>query len=80
MGCQFFLKLDEKSLVKRLLNSQGSRPLIKDKNEGELSEFVEAHLASRLPFYNQSDITYNALNANAENLDDLALQIRNYSK
>ena len=79
-GVSVFLKLDEKSLVKRLLRNQDSRPLIKGKSPVELDQFVKSHLSSRLPFYTQSAITYNALNSNSESLDDLASQIMNYSK
>ena len=79
-GVSVFLELDEKSLVKRLLLGQNTRPLLKGKTGNELLDFVNIHLAERITFYNQSDICFNTLNADKDSLDVLVARITNYSK
>ena len=79
-GVSVFLKLDEKSLVKRLNFNQNTRPLLKGKSPSELADFVKSHYASRLPFYSQCDLDYNTLSMDQKSLDDLASKILGYSK
>ncbi len=78
-GTSIYLKMDEKSLVNRLVNHTESRPLIAGKNKEELAEFVNQHLKKRTPFYEQAKLSFNVLSLNATRLNLLASQI-NQSK
>lgn len=51
LGVTIYLKTDPKTLVNRLKSSQHTRPLLKDKSEAELLQYVTATLAEREPFY-----------------------------
>jgi shikimate kinase len=74
-GRSIFLNLNEKTLLKRLLNSRASRPLLNGKNENELESFIHTHLTHRLPYYNQAHITFDVMHLNAERMDELVEKI-----
>ena len=71
-GVSVYLKMDEKSLAKRLINGMNSRPLLKGKNPDDLEGFIKDHLNGRKPFYEQAQITFEALNLNSDRLEELA--------
>lgn len=72
-----YLNLPPKALYSRLINARASRPLIADKTEEELLEFIENHLAEREPFYNLAQVHYNPL----QDTEELLLyKLANYSK
>lgn len=75
-GVSVYLKLDEKTIVKRISQNLESRPLLKGKDPDELAEFVSEHLDSRVPYYKDADITFNTLSFNAEKLVELENQIK----
>ncbi|MFT6323150.1 MAG: shikimate kinase [Halieaceae bacterium] len=74
-GTTVFLKMDEKSLVNRLKNKTGSRPLLEGKNELELLDFVKKHVQERLPFYEKAQIEFDVLNFNAARQQELKNKI-----
>lgn len=59
-GITIYLKASPKALCQRLNipEHKMKRPLIRDKNETELLEFVETNLSIREPFYNQAKIIF----------------------
>ncbi|HBE43602.1 MAG TPA: shikimate kinase [Bacteroidales bacterium] len=65
-GITVYLKLTPEQLVKRLLNSSGERPLIKDIPDEKLPEFIEKKLALREKYYNKAEIIVDGLSLNIE--------------
>ena len=59
-GVTVYIKATPKALCQRLNipEHKMKRPLIKDKNEVELLEFIEINLKKREPFYNQAKIIF----------------------
>jgi shikimate kinase len=68
LGCSIYLKADPKTLVTRLKDSHNTRPLIKDKSEPELFDYVSEKLKERETFYNQATITIQAINLRATDI------------
>ncbi len=79
-GLTIYLKMDPASLAYRLVNSKTIRPILRDKSEKELEDFVRQHLREREDMYNEAEITINALGFSSSKIDELAEKIRNYSK
>lgn len=75
-GRSIFLKLDEKSLINRLLNSRDSRPLLAGKDQEELTTFVKSHLKERLPYYERAHLQFEMLHLNSKRLDELVKEIK----
>jgi shikimate kinase len=75
-GVSIYLKLDEKSLVKRLSQGGNSRPLLKGKSGAQLVEFVSDHLASRVAYYEKAKLSFDVFNLDAEGLVQLANKIK----
>ena len=67
-GLSIYLKGDPKTLVHRLKDSHGTRPLIKDKTDVELIQYVTDKLAEREPFYSQAKYTVQAINLKVEDI------------
>ncbi|HKL71368.1 MAG TPA: shikimate kinase [Marinilabiliaceae bacterium] len=55
-GLVIYLKLSPKELCDRLLPIRSDRPLISNKSDEELLDFIEIKLAEREPFYSQANI------------------------
>lgn len=73
-GLTVFMRISPKAAVDRLLHSRHKRPLARGKSEAELTEYVNWHYASRLPFYEQARIT---VKSEDFDLDGLMEQIKN---
>jgi shikimate kinase len=56
-GLTVYLKLTPAELNRRLSQSKGQRPLIKDLDKGNLLSFIEEKLAVRENYYKKADIT-----------------------
>ena len=67
-GVTVFLRISEKAVVDRLLHAKRKRPLAEGKSEAELAEFVQRHYTSRLPYYEQAQITVKAEDLDIEGL------------
>lgn len=67
-GISIYLEMSENALHSRLLNSKQKRPLVMNKNEGELLEFIKNKLENRIPYYSQSNITVPALSIKIDTL------------
>lgn len=67
-GLTVFLRISPQAAVDRVIHSRHKRPLVEGKSEEELTEFVNQHYASRLPFYEQARITAKSENFDIESL------------
>lgn len=56
-GLTVFMRISPQAAVDRVIHSRHKRPLAEGKSEEELTEFVNRHYASRMPFYEQAQIT-----------------------
>jgi shikimate kinase len=57
-GTTVYLKASPEALAKRLNKHKSKRPLIKNKNEHELLDFITVTLNKREPFYNQAAVVF----------------------
>ena len=71
-GLTVFMRISSTAAVDRVLHSRRKRPLAEGKSEAELMEFVNQHYASRLPFYEQAQITVKSEDLD---LDDLVRRL-----
>ena len=71
-GLTVFMCISPKAAVDRVIHSRHKRPLAEGKSEEELTEFVNQHYASRMPFYEQARIT---VKSEDFDLEDLIRQI-----
>lgn len=67
-GITVFMRISPKSVVDRVLHSHHKRPLTRGKSEEELFEFVSQHYSSRLPFYEQAQVTVKSENFDLDGL------------
>lgn len=70
-GLSIYLKGDPKTLVNRLKDSHGTRPLIKGKTEPELIQYVTEKLTEREPFYSKANLTVQAINLKVDDIIQL---------
>lgn len=56
-GLTLFMRISPEAAAERILNSKRKRPLTENKTKEELTEYIRQHYASRLPFYEQAQIT-----------------------
>lgn len=61
-GTSVYLKLHPKSIQKRLLESKKKRPLVMNKGEDELFNFIQLKLEEREQYYEQAKYTIKAEN------------------
>lgn len=54
-----YLKASVETLFERLVSNKSKRPLIADKNEEEMKEFIAKHLFDRSFYYNQAQYKVN---------------------
>ena len=73
-GISVYLKIDPNMLIHRLQNSHTVRPLIQNKSQQELFDYVTMSLAAREPFYSQANITI----ANPSRDGDKIIEILSY--
>ncbi len=67
-GLTVFLRISPQAAVDRVIHSRHKRPLVEGKSEEELTEFVNQHYASRLPFYEQARIAAKSEDFDIESL------------
>ena len=75
-GLTVFLRISPQAAVDRVIHSRHKRPLVEGKSEEELTEFVNQHYASRLPFYEQARITAKSEDFDIESLMEAIKDIR----
>lgn len=59
-GKVIYLNCSRQELLERLKIYKATRPLLKDKNDEELNEFIDSSLPKREPFYNNASIVIDA--------------------
>ena len=62
------MHISPKAAVDRVIHSRHKRPLVEGKSEEELTEFVNRHYASRMPFYEQALITVKSEDLDVDSL------------
>lgn len=68
LGITIYLKTDSKTLTNRLKGSRNNRPLIKEKTDFELFEYVNAKLIERQLFYEKSKLTIHAFDIKVQDI------------
>ena len=53
-GTTIYLEVPHARLLERLRIAKSRRPLLKDKNDEEISQFIEEQMQKRSPFYTQA--------------------------
>lgn len=74
VGQTVYLKASPQALTERLSTCKAKRPLIKDKSDEELLEFVIENLEKREPFYSQADYIFETENLVNKTLVDEYVQ------
>ena len=67
-GTTVFLKVAPMTAVHRLMQLKKKRPLIEEKTEQEVIEFVNKHYGDRMKFYEQAHITVKGESLDVEEL------------
>lgn len=67
-GKTVYIQLTPKALVSRLSSAKNERPLIKDKTDSELLEFIETAIAEREPFYKKAQFKVEGLGLSANKI------------
>ena len=70
-GFTVFLKVSPQSAISRLSQSKVKRPILIDKTQEELAEFIMKNYAERLPFYEQAQLTFKGEDCDVEQLATL---------
>lgn len=68
-GVSVYLKPSEEVLLKRLVKGKHKRPLLADKSDDEILQFIREQLAWREPYYMKATITFEA--SHLENKADI---------
>ena len=72
-GLTVYLKMNTGQLFSRLKNAKEKRPLLQNKTEAEIVEYIEIMLKKREPFYNKAKLVFDAFNLK---ITDLVEQIK----
>ena len=67
-GISVYIEMSNLSLFHRLSNSKRPRPLVKNKSQEELKQFIKVHLEERLPYYSRAQMTIKGENLDMDNL------------
>lgn len=73
-GISVYLKLSPAAIVSRHKVSKRIRPLLQGKTDEELMAFIEKNLEEREVYYNQADVTLDALSLKAEEILEIILK------
>lgn len=76
-GITIYLEMTENAIFSRLQSGIDSRPLLKNKSEEELKEYIHNHLSERQIYYKQADLIVNGLSVKP---DQLIQAINNLTK
>lgn len=76
-GISIYLEMPFKAIINRQKNSKQKRPLLQNKTQEEIEEYLKALLTKREPIYKKSKITIEAQNIDFYSLKET---IEKYSK
>jgi shikimate kinase len=74
-GITIYLKMSAESLASRLLHAKGIRPLIENKTEPELRDYITEHLEKREDIYHQAQYIVKGKNLDVDELVDFVSAI-----
>lgn len=77
IGLTVYLHRPVKELVQRLKNAKTNRPLISDKSEGELFNFISSQITQREKYYCQAHLT---ITREQQNVADMITAINSFQK
>jgi len=69
-----YLKASIDTLFNRLVSNKSKRPLIADKSDEEMTEFIAKHLFDRSPYYNHAQYK---VNVDGKNIEETVNEILN---
>ncbi|MDF2438670.1 MAG: shikimate kinase [Bacteroidota bacterium] len=75
-GTTIYLKMSAESLASRLVNSKGKRPLLENKNEQELREYITEHLEKREDIYHQAHYIVKGKNLDIDELVEFVSAVK----
>jgi shikimate kinase len=75
-GLSIYLKVPPKTLFQRLRYASAQRPLVANKTDDELQEFIISKLAERESFYSQSIITIESENILCSDIENAILEYK----
>jgi shikimate kinase len=67
-GITIYLKMSAETLASRLVNAKGKRPLLENKTESELKDYITEHLEKREDIYHQAQYIVKGKNLNVDEL------------
>jgi shikimate kinase len=67
-GITIYLKMSADTLASRLVNAKGKRPLLENKTEAELKDYITEHLEKREDIYHQAQYIVKGKNLNVDEL------------
>jgi len=67
-GISVYIQMSNLSLFHRLGNSKRPRPLVQNKSQEELQQFIKTHLEERLPSYLKAHLTIKGEDLDLDNL------------
>lgn len=70
-GISIYLEMPFKAIINRQKNSKQKRPLLQNKTQEEIEEYLKALLTQREPIYKKSKITIDAKNVNFSDLKEV---------
>jgi shikimate kinase len=74
-GITIYLKMSADTLASRLLNAKDKRPLLENKTETELKDFITGHLEKREDIYHQAQYIVKGKNLDVDELVDFVSAI-----
>lgn len=75
-GTTVFVKISPATACNRIKTAKRKRPLVYGKDEDKLTQFIENHYNSRLPFYEQAHITVKGENFDIDEVINLLSQFQ----
>jgi shikimate kinase len=75
-GTTIYLKMSAESLASRLLKAKDKRPLIENKTESELKDYITEHLEKREDIYHQAQYIVKGKNLDIDELVDFVTAIK----
>lgn len=70
IGISIYIKIPPKTILHRIVNSKKKRPLLQNKTELELLEYIESTLKHRELFYSKSKITIEGISITYKDIMD----------
>ena len=79
-GTSIYLNLPPKVLFDRLSNAKKKRPLVAEKNDGELLVYIEEKLKEREPFYRKADLIISGISLSVDSVISIINRLNQINK